>query len=83
MVDVMGLELQYSDLPPGELEMRARAYWATSMAASWWLPFKDFVMVSERPTVLRKHDERTLDVVEWQWKDQLGNTQSWKVGGAR
>ena len=46
--DVCGLELE------GDLWDRGRAYEATAEAACWWYPHKDFVLVSERPTVIHR-----------------------------
>ena len=45
--DVCGLELD------GDLWDRARAYEDTVESACWWFPYRDFVMVSERPHTIR------------------------------
>lgn len=46
--EVCNLEL------PGDLWDRARAYEATMESACWWWPHRDFVIVSERPTVIHR-----------------------------
>src|SRR5574337_427159 len=46
--EVAGLELT------DDLWQRGLAYEATTEAASWWYPHRDFIMVCERPTVIRR-----------------------------
>jgi hypothetical protein len=47
-LDACGLDI-------GEnLASRARAYGATAKSACWWWPHREFVMVSERPRVIRR-----------------------------
>ena len=49
--DVCGLEL------PDHIARAARAYQETAASACWWWPHRRFVMVSDRPMVIRR-DER-------------------------
>jgi hypothetical protein len=46
--EVAGLELA------GDLWDRGLAYEATTKAASWWFPHRDFIIVCERPTVIHR-----------------------------
>jgi len=45
----------------GYLWDRARAYEATLESAYWWFPQKEFVMVSERPSVIHRELVRSRD----------------------
>lgn len=45
--DVVGVEL------PDDLWARARAYESIAQSASWWTPYRRFVLAAERPAVIR------------------------------
>jgi len=62
-----------------EQEIRARAYAAALSAACWWWPHRDFVIVSERPTLIEKHSSGKLKEVRWEWIDDRGKHCAWSV----
>jgi hypothetical protein len=62
-----------------DFELRARAYAATHESACWWWPHRDYVIVSERPSVLEKHANGKLKLAQWDWVDSDGKAQSWEV----
>ena len=52
--DVCGLEL------PDDIPQRATAYEETAFSACWWWPHREFVMVSDRPTVINRDAQGRL-----------------------
>jgi hypothetical protein len=74
-IDVLRLDI-------GEdLELRARAYAATMSSACWWWPHRDFVVVSERPTLIDRHASGELREARWEWVSDDGELCSWGVSG--
>lgn len=73
MLDVLGLDI-------GRIqELKCRAYAATAMAACWSYWTTDFVIVSERPSTIRKRSDGTLEIAEWTWTDADGRACRWAV----
>ena len=75
MLDVLGLDIGR------DLELRARAYAATVESACYWWPHRQFVIVSERPTVLERKKNGDLKRVRWEWESQDGKPAHWEVLG--
>ncbi len=65
--DVCGLALSDSHIAA------ANAYRATCESACWWLPYKDFVLVSERPTKILRDEQGRLH-------SETGNAIEWPDG---
>jgi hypothetical protein len=73
MLDVLGLDIGR------EQELKCRAYAALNSSACWSFWSRDFVLVSERPTLIKKHGDGQLEVARWEWTDADGVTHSWEV----
>lgn len=73
MLDVLGLDIGLIQ------ELKCRAYAATAMAACWSYWTTDFVIVSERPSTIRKRSDGTLEIAEWTWTDADGRACRWAV----
>jgi hypothetical protein len=61
-----------------EQELKARAYAATCDSACWWWPHSNFVVVSERPVMIEKHQNGKLKEARWEWRDK-GKYCEWSV----
>lgn len=76
-VDVCGWE------PSGDMVERINAYAATCESACYWWPNKDFIMVSDRPTAIKRDERGRLhaeDGMAISWPDGWG---LWMWHGAR
>jgi hypothetical protein len=62
-----------------EQELKARAYAAALSSACWWWPHRDFVVVSERPTLIDKHPNGRLLEARWEWRAENGKSCQWSV----
>ena len=72
-LDVLGLDI-------GKIqELKARAYAAMCSSACWSYWTTDFVIVSERPSLIRKKSDGSLEIAEWTWTDKLGKACRWSV----
>jgi hypothetical protein len=60
-------------------ELKARAYAAALSSACWWWPHRDFVIVSERPTLIDKHSNGKLREARWEWVDDDDKRCTWSV----
>jgi hypothetical protein len=72
-IDVLRLDIG------GDQELRARAYSATMSSACWWWPHRDFVIVSERPTLIDKHANGALREARWEWVADNDEHCAWSV----
>jgi hypothetical protein len=73
MLDVLGLDIGR------EQELKCRAYAALNSSSCWSFWTQEFVIVSERPTLLKKRSDGTLEVVRWEWIGERGEAASWEV----
>ena len=48
-----------------EIELAARAYAATASSACWWMPLRDVIFVSERPSEIKRKSDGTLIRATW------------------
>jgi len=72
-LDVLRLDIGHAQ------ELKARAYAAALSSACWWWPHRDFVIVSERPTLIAKHPNGKLRDARWEWTDAAGKRCAWSV----
>ena len=68
MLDVLGLDIGR------DLELRARAFEAINQSGCYWWPNKQFVIVSERPALIKPGKR-----ARWEWTDEYGQPQYWEV----
>jgi hypothetical protein len=69
VIDVLKLDIGR------EQGLKARAYAATAMSACWWWPHTDFIVVSERPSLI----DKSAGIARWEWTDANGRSCEWSV----